>query len=385
MRTTFLSLPLVVAGFGLTASAVGQAPPKVQPPKIDPPKGDAPKVPPPKIDPPKGDAPKTREAVPVDVHPAKTLPLDLTDPFRLCVSPDGQVFGVSGKEKGGGDQLTSVYFDADTGRRVGQMPQSIPGLLSDGGKLVAYVNFKPNQPCDVLVREVASGKETVVTKVETAAYPTAFSPDGKLVVTAVRNKLGCYAAADGKPVFRVNTDGQVLSLSAVFANNTRVATMHDDGVVRVWDLATGKEVDALGAKSASRGLDQLAVADDGATMTVNFSTTPVVWDLKAKKAMTWEAKSRYVLTAPDYRPLPGGRLYFPGADAAAKLKDGSLGKLSFVCLADAATGRVTHRLVVPDQLTEIPIVEASRDGKRILLLNMKPAKVYVWEVPDGRK
>ncbi|HEY1189350.1 MAG TPA: WD40 repeat domain-containing protein [Gemmata sp.] len=329
---------------------------------------------------------------PGDVLATKTLALDLVKVSSFSASPDGTVFGVAGHEKGKDgpmDLFSSFYFDAATGKRLGQpLKVAGPGQLSAKGRTVAYMSLEFTRDSDMVVREVAAGKEVVVAQIKNGLDPTAFSADGKLLVTARQSTLGFFRVPEGKAAFpAVKTPEPITALSGTFLGDTRVATLHGGGVVRVWDLATGKEADALDAKTDKEGWNGLHVAEDGIAMTVHNHNTgaQMVWDLRAKKQMTWEQKSEFAVTTPRFRPLPGGTLYFVGHEYSVKLKGGGTGRIDFVALADLATGNLTGRLIAPEDKGIWEHVSVSRDGKRALMLNTDKARVYVWDVPGKKK
>lgn len=329
---------------------------------------------------------------PGDILAAKTLTLDVVKVTALSASPDGTCFGVSGYEKGKDgpmDSFSSFYFDAATGARVGKpLPVAGPGQLSDKGKTVAYMDLELDRDSKMVVREVATGKEAVVAHIKNGLDPTAFSSDGKLLVTARQSVLGFFRAPEGKPAFpAAKTPDPITALSRPFLDNTRVATLHDNGAIRVWDLTTGKETAVLDTKSAKKGWNGLHIAEDGIAMTVHNHNTgdQMVWDLQAKKLMTWEQKHTFAVTTPRFRPLPGGALYFVGSEYAVKLKGGESGRIDFVALTDLATGKVTGRLITPEDKGIWEHVAVSKDGKRVLMLNTEKVRVYAWDVPDKKK
>jgi hypothetical protein len=416
MRRSALALSVMAAGFGVTVFASCQPPAKVQPEvepwRIEP---DTPEpaavsakkasatdrvpddVPTTKTSalgqlpaqPPKADPtiePATLE--PGDVLSTKTIALDMKAVLFFSIAPDGERFGVFGKDRRKAelnDPSASFYFDTATGRRVGQPLENIgPGQLFGRGQFALYVDGVLGKDRGVVVRELDTGQETVVAPGKNGLGSLVLTADGKILVTAQRSTLGFLGVPDGKAAFpAVNTPDPITHLSNVFLNDTRIATLHDNGVVRVWDLMTGKEVDAVDLKSAKTGWDRLGVAGDGVAMIVRNSKNgeQMIWDLKAKKPMTWEQKSKFALFKPSYYPMSGGRVYFMGREYNVKLKGGGVSHIYFVALTDLATGTVTGRLLAPEDPEPWADVWVSRDGKRGFLLNTYKARVYVWDLP----
>jgi hypothetical protein len=242
---------------------------------------------------------------------------------------------------------------------------------------------------EVIVRDLATGKQTVVAHVKNGFEPFSFSPEFTFVVT-VRNKtdLGFFRVPAGTPVVPVvKVADQVLAMSGVFAAGTRVATLHEKGLVRVWDTAAGKEVDSADLKSDIKGLNYLAIAADGIAMKAgNYNTSEnVTWDLKAKKPAAVVSKRPGSIYPPSVSPMSGGRLYSMEIEYSAKLKPGQIGRLDYVALYDLATGAVTHRLVLPEDPGPFEQMRVSENGKRVFLMSFERVCVYIWDLPDEKR
>src|SRR5262249_17788288 len=93
----------------------------------------------------------------------------------------------------------------------------------------------------------------------------AFSPDGRLVVTAARDRTArVWEAGSGKPVTPPLRHGRAVARAAFSADNRRLLTTAEDGVVRVWDLTSRELVQplhALGTGPTSLSPDGRLVAE----------------------------------------------------------------------------------------------------------------------------
>ena len=371
------------------------APPKTpQTPKFDPPKPPEPR----KIDPPGPDKPaqfELEKLEPGDVTASKTIPLDLDHIVGSSLSPDGKYLGVNATEKGQDilrDGTSSYYFDVATGKRMG-MPLRMhgPGQIAAGGKSAVYMDNQLIEDSPLMRWDIAGGKSSPLGTVKIGwRNKYAVTPDGKLMVGGGTAGVAFQKLPGGAEAFPpAKTADPVLALSETFLGGTRVATVHDKGLVRVWDLTTGKEreADALDTKwTGTKPPDDLAVAEDGVAMTIaDGYGGRKVCDLAAKKVMGWEQTSRLAVTTPSYRPMAGGFLYFDGRDYGAKLKGRASGSLTVVAVIDLATGKQVRRLIVPEDAGVWTRVLASADGRRVVLLAVEKARVHVWDIPDEKK
>lgn len=327
---------------------------------------------------------------PVELQPTKTLPIDLTNLTGFGLSPDGGTAGVNGKgppDGATGSDFLAVFYDLGTGKRVGPpMVLSGPGAMSDKAKTTAYFDLQFGKDSDIVVREVATGKQQVVAHIENGLEPYAYSPDGTLIVTGRKAGLGFWNSPAGTAKFPlvVPPAGPIRGMSRIYKDGTRIATLHDGGKVAVWDLTTGKPA---GEVDLNRKLGQYAyldVAPDGKTMVVDDGNgDQAVWDLEAKKRLTWADPPKLARL----RPMTGRRVAYladeskfdrPASDPNAKWVS-----KYFVAVADADTGRVRQRLIFPGQ-TQFEAwreVASSHDGKRVVSMSLEKRLLYVWDLP----
>jgi RNA polymerase sigma factor (sigma-70 family) len=235
--------------------------------------------------------------------------------WALAVSPDGKTLAYGG---------TDVHlWDISRAHEVGTLPGhhwsfafSPDGQRLAGGSGVNFVNL-----WDVPGRRLVRRLETDLKKDGlkwVAHYKTAFSPDGKLLASGSRD---------------LRTAGGV------------------DGIVRLWDLATGKEMRRLSMLHAAERYcgepEAVAFAPDGRTLIASGRAEP-----KAGKVRVWDTATGKERTE---------------IEAAM---NSSLGTLD--------GRRFTHSEIVT------PRVVFSPDG-RLLAMNCGSKGIPVWEAVTGQE
>lgn len=315
------------------------------------------------------------------LQPKKTHSVDLRDILNFSLSPDGSVVGLAGvgpKQPGGKEEHLSVFYDLSNGNRVG-MPIELngPGVLSDGGRSTAFTDFG-----ELFVRNISTGEQASLGK-EIKQY--AFSPDGKLVVTAVGPKLSFRPwPATGEPK-EVTPESPVIGLSNVFQQGTRVATVHNDAkgvVLRVWDVKAGvptEEVSLGRPKIAAKETrHRLAIADDGRAMVVTTEQgAHEVWDLPGKKKLGWTGNH----LATSFLPVTGGLVCF--ITTQIKIDGGQVSRSMFVSVVNLQSGDAVHRLEFPSGVESFTGSQlgVAADGKRYVSWSDDTKKLYVWDLP----
>jgi WD40 repeat protein len=105
-----------------------------------------------------------------------------------------------------------------------------------------------------------------------------YSPTGELLVTRDTGAISIYEVGTGKEKLSwvADPEGKKLRQIAVaWEPVSQVASYHDDGTVRVWDLKTGKLLHELVGKDASYAV---AITADGKRIACGSSPI-VIWDV----------------------------------------------------------------------------------------------------------
>jgi WD40 repeat protein len=139
-------------------------------------------------------------------------------------------------------------------------------------------NLAGYQEVRVLHATVLAGKD------EDAVLSARFSPDGRQIVTASRDRTASlWDVASGDRLRQFEEGHEFLATSAVFfADGRRLATGAGDNTVRIWDIALGTELAVL---SPTGRLGTLVVSPDGDwIVTGSPGNDAQVWDSRSGAA-----------------------------------------------------------------------------------------------------
>ncbi|HKB37981.1 MAG TPA: hypothetical protein VKD72_16155, partial [Gemmataceae bacterium] len=211
--------------------------------------------------------------------------VQLTDPARrnldpicfnhLRISPDGKRMCTLERRLFGGKAFTElVLWDLTTGRPVSQhsLPGETPATCAwsaDG--LTVTLPLKDG----LTLMQVETGLVRVRIPGTCVGGPLAVSPDDRLLAAPMpKGVVGVWETATGKEVTAVAA-GPV-SYLALTPDNRHLVTAHEN-LLRVWDLATGKERRRWSLPGPA---GQLLLFPDGRrAFTALADRTALVWDL----------------------------------------------------------------------------------------------------------
>lgn len=306
----------------------------------------------------------------------------------MAFSADGKVLLVPGVEarvnKGAVSFVGTVVkrWEVASGKEwsKAQGRQWDKATIAPDGKTIAWVE---NRSGKARLFDLDTGKD--LREIQGIQTVIAFSADSKLLVAKTVDGLGIWETATGKNKLTAtwkNTSGDLLGgifnahgglvRQAVFSADGSKLAAEANGVIRQWNLASGKEmVMAVGHADA---VAAVAVLPDGQTvLTWSRDNTLRTWDAQGREIRKWTlpVASRALFSADGQTLVLGYRTAIHVWDTKAgkelhhwKAHDKDIGGLAIttdgkriasrgydrtIRLWDAATGKELRRLVEPDK------------------------------------
>jgi WD40 repeat protein len=227
----------------------------------------------------------------------------------------------------------------------------------------------------VVVRDVGRGKELARFEPRGGAmFSLAIAPDRKAVaVCSGYNRIASlWDIATGKELRSLGRfAGGAIMTSAFSPDGKWLAVGGEGGTVHVIDTTTGKEV--LPDRGHVGWIGAVAVAPDGRTALTSSGrdSTLRVYDLATGKEV------RQLTTEKHWR-LSGAATFAPqGTTVGAARTDGQL------YLWNAATGVGLHKFRIGGE--RLSGLAFSPDGKRVATSSLPDAKIHIWDVKAGKE
>ncbi|MBI3407914.1 MAG: SEL1-like repeat protein [Planctomycetes bacterium] len=286
--------------------------------------------------------------------------------LSLAFCPDGKTL-VTGDSHG-----TVSVWDIATGEVRRQFSGSSAGIysiaVSEDGKRLA----SGNADSSVHLWDPASGE--LVCKLrepvkEYSAFGVAFSPDSRIVAVGAGTRVTLFDVKTGKELSSLGNDvlGEITAL--IFApDGKRVYTGSTDGVLRQWDLSTGRELCRF-VTSARHPIISAALTGDGRMLASadEVRSSIVLWDT---------VTGRRIRQVELPRGLPYAVAFSPDGKTFAAAGGGPA-----IALWDTATGEESCPSVGREAI--IDTVAFAPDG-RSLASSSDDGTIRFWEPSTGK-
>jgi WD40 repeat protein/tRNA A-37 threonylcarbamoyl transferase component Bud32 len=288
--------------------------------------------------------------------------------LAVVFSPDGSRLASAGSDG------TVKVWEAATGQEVLSLkghsgPVQAVAFGPDGSRLASSGHDKT-----VRVWDAAKGQELLSLRGQGGVIASvAFSPDGTRLVTAGGGGVKVWGVTAGA----LNIKGHTCMVGSVAfsPDGTRlVSGSHRDGIVKVWDAATGQE--ALSIESRTNKEWRVAFSPDGQRIaggsidaTGRIAGEVKVWDSRTgREALALRGSHSGGVSSVAFSP-DGSRLASGSDDKTVKVWD-------------TATGQLVHTL--EGHHDAVWSVTFSPDGSRLASAHFD-GTVSIWDTATGQK
>jgi WD40 repeat protein len=226
----------------------------------------------------------------------------------------------------------------------------------------------------------------VIKRVRDGVTALAFNADGTLIASGNYNGvLKVWDTATGKERLSIKAQDPVIALGFDADNKSLISISGPDlwavptYEINVRDLSTGKETRTIRGQGASFGFQGLSLSPNGRLVAaVSFSEGLTIWDVTT-------GRKRYTFDEPIY----GMPVFTPDSNSFATFVSGEA-----IIVWEAATGKAMRSLKLPSKDHYARGLAFSPDGKhlsaivgRIGTLDHTPetSALHVWEVASGKE
>ncbi|HYF65683.1 MAG TPA: hypothetical protein VD886_22835, partial [Herpetosiphonaceae bacterium] len=137
-------------------------------------------------------------------------------------------------------ETTLRIWDTGTGQVIGECPAPLNHFAalrySPDGRLIAWVSFGELFICDPGSDQPVRNFQYTANdsrKLRLGAF--AYSPESRFIALSYYDRLAIFDIALGRPVYTIDSPDSAILDVAWSPDGSRLATIHEDGVARIWD------------------------------------------------------------------------------------------------------------------------------------------------------
>jgi len=282
--------------------------------------------------------------------------------LALAISPDSKTLATTARKE-------IVFFDIATGAELKRIPAHNYGIalaFSPDGKLLASGGVDEGKDVYSLrIWEAASGKELRKCELPKNEPPTylAWDPNnnGRLAAVIAEDDMHIFDAESGKEVTRIKHYWP--SRTAYTPDGKKLASAGSGPTIRLWDPATGKELE-LAYEGHQSSVAAVALARDSKLVASG-----------ADGVRLWSSETGKLI-----RKIPGSVTCLALSPDGKILASG--GHDRNVSLWNTETGELARKL--PGHKNNLCGLVFSNDGA-LLASGDVQSTIYVWDVKEGKR
>jgi WD40 repeat protein len=215
-----------------------------------------------------------------------------------------------------------------------------------------------------------------------------FSPNGKVLATAGEDTIRLWELATGKQLRELTETGRWQIYAVVFSKDgTKLTSIQQGGVIRLWDLGTGKQL-CPPQKHPGEAYQRygLALSSDGKTIATAGAKDVRTWDAASLKPLeTFSTEGPEGNGTPAVAFSPDGKLLAANSKLDIHLWNLKTGRIQRTISAAHANG-VTALVFAADSQTLVS--GGNKESESVQIGNRgggSSAEIAIWDVAAGER